>query len=359
MINLDRLIQQIRRNCDISDAHHGGIFSVCGLALRLRDLYKWEQGLSPWEEGDSKALLKWIGDREEHWETLIGADYGGLALADRPVDPFDTETVNAVLADYRLLYGAGYAQGLKPTFFLATIEDCRIIDGYQVYRLGRELARDLLSLPALSQGTTILLRSDAARRVLWDQLSFTAPSGRRALRVALNACGLADGRPAALRSRLADVLAVQETMHLRHELGEIQDKHFDRDLFREIVAAFPLTRVEILARHVKDLLADTNSFGTLRHVCLTRSTAGLGLYIAFADRLTKALFPHLESGFEAFLKSGDWATVEHAVERGYAAAAGYANMLISAYLEAKRRNDLSLVEHAVQKNFSSYMDGHS
>jgi hypothetical protein len=39
MLDLKHLIRQIQRNCDISDAQHGGVFSVCGLALRLRDLY--------------------------------------------------------------------------------------------------------------------------------------------------------------------------------------------------------------------------------------------------------------------------------------------------------------------------------
>jgi hypothetical protein len=52
MSDLDRLIRQVRRNCDISDARHAGMFFICGLTLRLRDLFKWEKGLSPWEEGD-------------------------------------------------------------------------------------------------------------------------------------------------------------------------------------------------------------------------------------------------------------------------------------------------------------------
>ena len=358
MLDLDHLIRQIRRNCDISDAHHGGIFSICGLALRLRDLYKWEQGMAPWEEGDSKALLEWIGNREAHWEALIGLDYDQLALSGRQVDPFDSEAVNSMLAPHRLHYGAGYARGLKPTFFLAVIEDRQEIDGHHVYGLARELARDLLTLPALSQGNTILLRRESAYRFLWDQLSFIAPSGRRALNVALNACGLADHRPAALRNRLAELLRVQEAIHLHHELGEIQEKYFGRDLFREIIAAFPLTRVEMLVRHVKDLLADTNSFGTLCHVCRTRSTAGLGLYLAFADRLTKALFPQLELGFEEFLRTKDWATLEQTVEAGYAAATGHADTLLAAYGEGKDRNDLAQVERSVQKSFGEYLDSH-
>lgn len=357
MSDLTHLIRQIQRNCDISDARHGGVFSVCGLALRLRDLYKWEQGLEPWAEEDSAALLEWIGNREQYWESLAGSEYELLVLADRQVDPFDEETVNSVLGAHGLYYGAGYARGLKPTFFLAAVEDRREIDGCRVYGLGRELARDLLTLPALSKGRTIQLRRESARRVLWDQISFVAPSGRRALTAALNACGLVDHRPGALCGRLDELLAVQEELHLHHELGEIQDPHFGRDLWREMVAAFPLTRVEFLARHVKDLLADTSPSGTLRQVCRSRSTAGLALYLAFADRLTKALFSGLEACFDEFLQTSDWSRVEIALETGHSQARRHAEVLLSAYIEAKEHGDPSRLERAVEAGFRPYLGG--
>ena len=36
--NLEQFIQTLQGNCDISDASGSGIFSICGMALRLRDL---------------------------------------------------------------------------------------------------------------------------------------------------------------------------------------------------------------------------------------------------------------------------------------------------------------------------------
>jgi hypothetical protein len=45
---LKSFTRQVLRNCDISDADHAGFYSICGLALRLRDLYKWENQLPPW-----------------------------------------------------------------------------------------------------------------------------------------------------------------------------------------------------------------------------------------------------------------------------------------------------------------------
>ena len=60
MFDIDGIIEQVRRNCTICDSRHAGLFSVCGLAMRLRDLYKWEMGLEPWVERDSAEVLKWI-----------------------------------------------------------------------------------------------------------------------------------------------------------------------------------------------------------------------------------------------------------------------------------------------------------
>lgn len=355
MSELDELIRQVRRNCDISDARHGGVFSVCGLALRLRDLYKWEKGLAPWEEGDPGDVLDWIGAREDYWETLAEAEYGLLALDTRRLDPFDTESVNALLSPHGCYYGAGYARGLKPTFFLARIESRRELEGCSVYVLGREIARDLLTLPALSQGRTILLRRESAYRFLWDQIAYIAPSARRALHAALDACGLSDHRPAALRRDLRRLLEVQESIHLLHELGEIHETDFRRDLWQEIIAAFPLTRVELLARHVKDLLADTSAFGPLRHICRTRDTAGLALYVALSDRIAKALFPELPAGLEELLRSGDWAAVAHAVDAGQAAVRQHAAAMAEIYGDEKRRNNLAGVAARIDSLLGRYL----
>ena len=121
MHGLDKLIPQVLKNCDISDSQYAGLFSVCGLALRLRDLYKWEKGLDPWLEKDSSAILDWIGEKEQTWEKIADDDYRNLSLFDSDYEPFDTEGINAVLEPHGLFYGAGYARSLKPTFFLARL----------------------------------------------------------------------------------------------------------------------------------------------------------------------------------------------------------------------------------------------
>lgn len=357
MLDLERLIRQIQRNCDISDARHGGIFSICGLALRLRDLFKWERGLAPWEEGEPATVLEWIGDREAYWETLAGSELAPLALNGRAVDAFDSEAVNDALALHGLYYGAGYARGLKPTFFLAAIEDEQEIEGCRVYRLGRELARDLLALPALSQSGAILLRRQSAASQLWDQIAYIPPSGQKALHAALAACGIEDRSPSELRRRWDALLRVQETIHLRHELGEVKESGFRRDRWQAIIAAFPLTRVELLARHVKDLLADTHPLGPLCHFDRIRDTAGVGLYLAFTDRLTRNLFPELAPAVDNFLRTGDWAILARAAAAGRSAARRYADILIAAYDDAESRGDLARLPENVDRRMGRFFDG--
>ena len=70
MFDLDSIRDQILQNCAISDSQNSGLYSICGLALQLRDLYKWEKGLDPWVEEDSAKVLTWIGEKEDTFNSL-------------------------------------------------------------------------------------------------------------------------------------------------------------------------------------------------------------------------------------------------------------------------------------------------
>jgi hypothetical protein len=62
MIAIETITNQVLLNCNIADSQHAGLYSICGLALRLRDLYKWENGLDPWIENEvAMRLLKPLG----------------------------------------------------------------------------------------------------------------------------------------------------------------------------------------------------------------------------------------------------------------------------------------------------------
>ena len=349
VLELDDIIRQVLQNCCISDSRYAGFYSVCGLALRLRNLYKWEKGLAPWIEKDSSEILEWIGDREEKWEDLEEKEFDEITILGRTYDPLDARGINGVLEPHGLFYGAGYVHSLKPTFFLAILEDKREINGYPVYILGPELARDLLTVPALSQGNCIILRKESAKASFWDQIFYINKSGRYALSVALETHGLKEQHPKAIRGRLENIFSAEMETYIYHELGEIQDTIFDREIWREVIAAFPHTPIELLARTVKDLLADTNEYGTLRYITRERKTSSLAFYVAFRDGLIKELFPELKEAFQEFIQQGEWPIIEQAISAGYHTAKHFAEKICQLYRTGKQKNDMEWAENEIEK----------
>jgi hypothetical protein len=337
--DLAAFTRQVRRNCDISDARNAGLFSVCGLALRLRDLFKWDQDLPPWEEREAGEVLAWIGRKEEAWTALAEAELGPLPLGRRRYEPFATDRINARLESAGLFYGAGYAHSLKPTFFLAVLEEVRAVDGQTVRVLGRELARDLLTLPALTQDGGVVLRREAARLFFWDQLTYVKPSGRAALDFALQRAGVPDASPARLRGHLDRLLSIQEVNYIQHEVGELREAVLDRATWRAIVAGFPHTPVELLARALKDLLADTGPGGTLARILADRDAVSLGFYTAFADGMAREAFPGLAPAFLALASRGDWGPLEDAAAAAHRTAAARARRLMEIFREGEARGD--------------------
>ena len=341
---LTPFITAVRRNCNISDAGGSSIFSICGMALRLRDLNKWEQGLPPWAEEDPDRLLGWIDKREQAWDSIAGTvgenQFEPLSLGGKTFDPFDTPGLNRMLAPLGLFYGAGYARSLKPTFFLAEIRETRDIDGIPVMVLGRELARDLLTIPALNQDGAVVFRQEAARLFLWDQMAYLKKSGQRFLSFALRNCGLPDTGRESRITYFESILAAQEPTYLYHETGELRDRVLARETFREIVSQFPHSPVELLVRTVKDLLADTGPCGTLAHIISTGNTAGLGFYAAFQDGLFRPMFPELRMAAEKFVSDRDWAGIEQAKAKGFHTAKAYARDLLALFQEGRDNGDM-------------------
>ena len=129
----------------------------------------------------------------------------------------------------------------------------------------------------------------------------------------------------------------------------MHDTDFDRDIWREIIAAYPYSPVEYLARAVKDLLADTNEYGTLRHITAQRKTASVAFYAAFLDGLAKEFFPELLTAFQKFTRTKDWGIIDQAVSSGYNTARKHATLITELYQEGVGRNDKKWAETEIQK----------
>ena len=358
-MRLDTLIEQVRYNCDISDARFAGHYSICGLALRLRDLFKWEHRLAPWEERDAADVLEWIGRKEQRWERLQNEDFVPIAIDGANYEPFDTIGINTCLAPRGLYYGAGYAQSLKPSFVLGQVDDCTHHAGLSVMQLGDELARDLLTLPALSQGANIVLRKEAARLFVWDQIFYITPSRRPFLTYALQHAGIQDVGPASLQIHFGPLLEGLYDIFIRHEIGERNDTFFDADAWRAMIAAFSHTPIELLVRAVKDALADTGPDGPLRPIIAKRQAVALGFYLVFHDGLGKQLFPEMRAAFEAFEPTGQWGVMDAAVRAIHHKAGSYAARLLDLYAQGRSRGDLAWAGERIRREFLAPVDSTS
>lgn len=354
----DALADQVRRNCDISDARFAGHYSICGLALRLRDLYKWERGLAPWVEDDADKVLAWIGAREQLWEELQDQDFLPLTIGGTSFDPFDTVGINARLISRGLFYGAGYAQSLKPSFVLGPVETRLAHNGLDVIHLGHELARDLLTLPAFSQDDTVVLRKASARLFVWDQIAYITPSRKPYLAYALQRAGLSAADPARLRAHFPSLMERLYDLFVRHEIGERLDVAFASDRWRAMIAAFPHTPIELLVRAVKDLLADTGPHGPLPGLIAQRETVALGFYMVFHDGLGRQLFPSMRAAFERFTHTGSWTDLAAAVGHIHQEASDHASRLLTLFDQGREQGDLESAAEKIQRTFLAPLQAH-
>ena len=306
----------VRHNCNVSDARDNGIYSICTLVLKLRNLYKWENGLEPWQEPDSPVLLDWIAAKEDFWEDMHGKTFQPLPIKSLKVDPFQLPEINAHLSPDGLAYGAGYGRSMKAVFFIAQILENRVLEGCPVLILGKEKARELSSPFAMLQDGTIYIRKEPLRFFFWDQIQEINPSCRIAMQQALACYDLVSAGCPLDREKLIDIFdAIVEgeiDIFVYHEIGESQENQLTSETLKKIVGAFPATPLELLARAVKDILADTHAKGILSHIIVHEKKSSLGFYISFLDGMRKLLCPEINEASKHFWKNGDWSLVESA-----------------------------------------------
>jgi hypothetical protein len=323
------LVDEVRWNCDIASAGQSGHFSLCGLLLRLRQLYKWEHGLAPWREPEVDSVLDWIARRERTWDEMEEASWCNLAWGETAIDPFAVETLNDRLIPRNLAYGAGLSRGLTPTFFLGELLEVRREGPLTILVLGPELARDLDASPALCQGTLIYARRQALAFYLWDRLSDPTQQGNAYLQVALKAYNLVlpdlVRNPQAYLEQFQAFMARELEAVIRHETGEALEPSL-KAAFPALLERFPQTRVELFVRTLKDALADVNEWGRLDYIISEKNLASLAVMLAWRPGLLPALLPELEPAFQKLLACRDWdvmlAARQQALDRLRVTAAG-------------------------------------
>ena len=333
MIDIESLSSQVKHNCNISDARHWGYYSLCGLLLRLRELYRSEKGIPLWETMPQEDIGGWIASRENLWRELEDKELTPITMNENVFGPFEIEKINAELEKHGLIYGAGLGLYRKPCFFLADLLSKETMNGFDVYVAGTEYARDLSDHPAMLQGNVVYARVAPTKLLIWTRFEEMRCRGKSALMFAFANYGIAPEEAPSedIGRRISLIAHAEAETYIHHEIGEAVEGEKIGAEWKEFLTSLPAGRVELLARAVKDILADTGDNGMLNYIIRKQKAGSLGFYLVFLSGMRKLLFPEMQDAFGLFVGSGDWSLIDHARKAGYRKAYGYMERLLSAY----------------------------
>lgn len=343
-MNIEEAVEQVKLNCEISDAKNWGFYTLCVLLLKCRDLYRWERKIEPWKSIDNQDLLDWISEKERRWKALAGEKFRDIKIEGNSYSIFDVEGVNRVLSPKGFIYGAGYAASLRHSFFLGELEEMRRENGHALYVVGRELARDLATSPAMLQESSIFVRKEPARSFLWSKVEEFKTTKKVSLRHAfedygMDAQAVLEAEPESIKGEIDRISEEELESYVRHEIGEASDRVFPERHWLELVEFFPDTNVERFARSIKDVLGDTNEKGMLKYIIQNEKRGSLSFYVSNLSGLRDAIFPEMKKAYALFRNTGDWSIVENARKAGYRNAQIYAKKLVRMYLTGKKKKE--------------------
>jgi len=331
LMDIQEISRQIKQNCDISDAQYWGFHSICGLLMRLRELFQHEHTCRPWDPAPPEDVSRWITAREALWQDLEGQSLKEIVIEGRKYDPFDVDGLNSILGPLGYVYGSGFGTFNKPQFFLGRLHERREVYDYVIHSVGEELCRDLSLHPALLQGRCIYIRHDALVMLIWDR--FQAIKSRQCgsvLEEVFRRYGI--GREAepseGLFLSLEKIIQAASDLFILHEIGEA----FEDDLADEwldIIGRGCDKYSELYLRGTKDLIADTSDMGPLRTIFREENENLLLLYVALLDGIRKDLFPEMMDAFREFRETQEWSLIEDARKAGYRKAVDLRNTVIS------------------------------
>jgi len=334
------LLDDIKYNCDVSDARFWGYFSICGLLMRYRELFRSEKGLKLWTELDQKEIMSWIAAKEARWPELEHAEFRDLSIEGRNYHPFDVANINQALAEQQLIYGAGYGIFMKPVFFLAELRSVQSISGLTVYTSGVERVRDLFSAPGMTQGETIFLRLEPLTMLLLYKFSELNTRRSTSLEDAFARYGLGQRQliDDGFSRRLEQMAEVYADVLLCHEIAEARE---DVPEWKEILASAVDRDVELYLRAVKDLMADTSEYGPYKRIVETRDRGALSLTVALMEGYRRILFPEIREVYAEFFKNEEWSVVEQVRTAGYQRFRERRDGIVELYRNCSGKDDLN------------------
>ena len=310
-VNLEQLTQAVQKNCHISDAQHAADYTLCIYLLKMREYYRWEKNLGFSQALPHDDIGDWLTGREQLWDELQGQDYVPVETGNNSHEPFKSDAINEEILEQGLVYSAGFGPKSKPLFFLGELEQKINRDEYTILVSAREYARDLTAPPAMTQGNTIFIRRESLRRMVWEKIEeWGWHQNKNAMFNAMNQFDFVNEPDAAL-----DQMTDKElNTVLLHEIGEIMANRLLGDKWKTMLASLPRSHAEIMARAVKDHLADTLS--TLPDLIEANDETSLHFYFANFSHMRKEIAPSMCDAYQSWCDTGDMDQLKNITKTG-------------------------------------------
>jgi hypothetical protein len=311
MFDLNALTARVQQNCHISDAQFAGHYTLCVFLLKMREFYRWEKQIPLSHSLPKEEVGIWLSQRELVWEGLDDDDFHPIEINGREFSPFDNEEINEQLNPQGLVYSGGYGLFHKPCFFLGRLERKEDLHDKTFMISSRELARDLMAPPAMFLNDTIYIRQESLRRLIWERIDEWRMQKQddNAMGRALAYYDMGD-----MESLLDQITQNELETLLLHEQGEAEARKLLGREWEEMLHSLPRSRAELLARGVRDHLADC--LVTLPALLETDNPARLHFYFANFTGMRKALFPEAMEAYRSWVLHDTLAPLTEVCEQG-------------------------------------------
>jgi len=297
---MQQLTETVQHNCHISDAQYAGNYTLCIYLLKMREFYRWEKDLPFSKNLDNKHIGEWLTQREALWDEIDEDELSDIRINQQSFNLYESDAINQQLEQHQLVYSGGYGLYGKPVFFLAELIKKEQQEDYTLYVTGKELARDLAAPPGMAQDKTIYIRRESLRRFIWEKFEESHWHKQENPLSRALACYDFTGNPEDSLERMTDN---EVDTVLQHEIGEIQAGKILGDLWEEMLLNLPRSQAEIMARAVRDNIADMLS--TLPGIIERNEAAQIHFYFANLSSMRKVIFPGLQVSYKNWLKSNN------------------------------------------------------
>lgn len=293
------LDQQVQQNCHISDAQYAGNYTLCIYLLKMREFYRWEEQLPFTKKLNNDDIGQWLTQRESLWDDIDETPLLNLRINDQTIDLFDSDKINQQLEKQQLVYSGGYGLYGKPVFFLGELIHKERHEDYTLYISGKELARDLAAPPGMAQNKTVFIRRESLRRFIWEKFEESHWHKQENPLARALACYDFKTQPEESLEKMTDN---EVDTVLQHEIGEIQAGKILGNSWEEMLLSLPRSQAEIMARAVRDNIADMLS--TLPNLLDKNEPAQIHFYFSNISSMRKMIFPSLPAAYKNWLETG-------------------------------------------------------